>query len=138
MAHVCFECLQNVKWSDNICTVGWSCIHAHGWDQVPVEAAKLLCPKGFFTPTSYVDGDERRSYQEHHIAQTDKYGAPFYVLYRGAYFNFPLDRGALQLMQAVGLIDECMVMAADGGRFPFPKDKFEAGGLEDVSKMHIR
>lgn len=124
-----FRDLLNVRWSDNTCTVGWSCIHAHHWDRYSIDAALRFCPRGHFTSTSYVGGDERRLWTPEQKKEWMELGAPVYVYWRGAYFNFPLDRGALQLMQAVGLINECMVMAASGGRFPFPDDGFARGGL---------
>lgn len=124
-----FPDLARVRWSDNLCTVGWSCIHAHQWDMDSIEKAMRFCPRGHFTQTTYVDGDERRAWTDSQRDERDRYGAPVYVLFKGAYFSFPLDRGALQLMQAVGLIDECMVMAASGGRHKFPDDAFNKGGL---------
>lgn len=124
-----FQFLTRVKWSDNLCTEGWSCIWARGWDRVSIDAAMRYCPRGYWTITSYVDGDERRAWTDEQREEKDRLGAPVYVIHKGSYFGFPLDRGALQLMQAVGLIDECMVMAASGGRFPFPDDAFNRGGL---------
>ena len=124
-----FPYLERVKWSDNLCTVGWSCIWARGWDRESVEAALRFCPRGYFTVTTYVDGDERRAWTESQREEKDRYRHPVYVIHKGSYFSFPLDRGALQLMQALGLVDECMVMAAGGGRFPFPDDGWKTGGL---------
>lgn len=124
--------LEQVRWSDNLCTVGWSSIWAFGWDYESIEEALSYCPHGRFTVTTYVDIDARRAWTDSQQKEREKFGAPVYLLYKGAYFNFPLDFGALQLMQAVGLIDECMVMAAGGGRFPFPEHGWKRGGRPDV------
>lgn len=124
-----FPYLKRVKWSDNLCTVGWSCIWAWGWDRCSIDAALRFCPRGYFTTTTYVDGDERRGWSETVREEKDRYGMPVYVIHKGSYFSFPLDRGALQLMQALGLVDECMVMAAGGGRHKFPDDGWKTGGV---------
>ena len=79
----CFRELK-VKWSDNFCMVGWTSIHAYYWDYDSVEVAKRFCPRGYFTPTTFVDGDERRGWDKDHIAEKGEYGAPVYVLYKGA------------------------------------------------------
>lgn len=44
--------MKNVRWSDNVCTVGGTCIH--GYFTVE-DLRKLfeLCPQGSFTPTFY-------------------------------------------------------------------------------------
>lgn len=133
-----FPYLAGVRWSDNICTVGWSSVWARNWDRDSLEKAMRYCPKGHFTQTTYTSSDERKGWNDAHKEECKRYCAPAYVLYKGAYFSFPLDRGALQLMQALGLVDECMVMAASGGRFPFPDEGFRTGGLplcmEDTPK----
>ena len=77
-----------------------------------------------------MDGDERRSWTDEESRQAKQFGAPVKHMHRGAYFSFPLDRGAVQLMVALGLVDEAMVMYSNGGRHKFPEDGFERGGLK--------
>lgn len=124
-----FNFLVDIKWSDNLCSVGWSCIHARGWSRKSLERVLDYCPRGHFTPTFYIGGDTRRQFTDIDREEVKDYGAPVRMMHQGAYFNFPLDLGALQLMRAIGLVDECMVMAAGGGRFPFPDDGWKTGGL---------
>lgn len=116
-----FDCLKQLKWSDNLCTVGWSNIHAYGWTREAIDAALFFCPRGHFTVTSYVDGDERRAWADFQRQEKEDFGAPVYVIEKGAYFDFPMDNGALHLMQALGLVDELMVMIADGARHRWPE-----------------
>lgn len=47
--------MERVRWPDNICTVGWTCIH--GWfTRADVDILFGLCPTGSLTPTFYEPG----------------------------------------------------------------------------------
>lgn len=111
-----YDRLRDVRHSDNICTVRWTNIHARGWDIDTCALALYFCPRGRFTPTTYVDGDERRRWTEGEKREKERFGAPVYVLAKGAYFDFPVDvledTGALHLMQRCGLINELMLTVA--------------------------
>lgn len=42
--------MKNVKWTDNICTVGGTCIHGY-FNGDDLNILLKLCPTGTFTPT---------------------------------------------------------------------------------------
>lgn len=44
--------MQRVRWTDNICTVGSTCIHGY-FDGDDLTFLLSLCPNGSFTPTYY-------------------------------------------------------------------------------------
>lgn len=115
-----FSRLSNVKHSDNLCSVGWTCIHAHGWDLDTLRVALSLCPLGTFTVTTYVNSDMRRAYDSLDKVEAEEFGAPIKILTKGAYFNMPMDKGCLHLLQRCDLVDELMVLVADGGRHRWP------------------
>lgn len=106
-----FECLRGLRHSDNTCSVGWTNVWARGWDYDAIHAARFFCPRGSFTGTTY----RRPEFQLNGDIDPEYLG-------RGAYFDFPMDNGALHLLQALGLIDELMVLRADGGRHRWPKE----------------
>lgn len=118
--HERLECLRNIKHHDNSCSVGWTTIHAHGWTADAVRFVMTLAPSGSFTVTSYTDGDERRAWNDIHQVEKKKYGAPIYVLKKGAYFNFKMGDEAMRVMVALGLTEELMRLMAGGGRHKWP------------------
>lgn len=118
-----FDRLTRVQHTDNLCTVGWTNIWAHGWDEDTVTLALWHCPHGKFSATTYVSSDQRRVFDPRESKQAKRYGVPVFVLRRGAYFDFPMDAGALQLMQRLDLINELMVLRADGGRHRWPEEE---------------
>ena len=107
-----FSTLSNLRFSDNICTVGWTCIHASGWEYPSIDAATSLCPLGNFTPTTYVDSDMRRMWTDEQRTNAQRYGVPIHILYRGAYFNFPLTIGGQKLLIALGMTAELLRLMA--------------------------
>lgn len=115
-----FSRLRNVKHSDNLCSVGWTCIHAQGWDLDTARIALSLCPAGHFTRTSHVDSDMRRAWDVSDRREKDEFGEPLSILAKGAYFNMPMDKGCLHLLQRCDLVNELMVLVADGGRHKWP------------------
>ncbi len=44
--------MKNVKWTDNVCTVGGTCIHGY-FNLDDLKQLFGLCPNGDFTPTFY-------------------------------------------------------------------------------------
>lgn len=122
--HEKLACLQGIRWSDNLCTVGATNIHATGWTHDAVKFIKTLAPSGRFTQTSFTGGDERRAMHKNDIHQVEakKYGAPVYVLARGAYFDFSLGDEAMRVMVALGLTNELMRLMAGGGRHKWPQE----------------
>ena len=89
-------------------------IHAHSWDCDAIETALRLCPSGRFSPTTYVDGDERRAYTDAAREQAIQYGFPIHILYKGAYFDFRIDTGGGKLLVALGMTTELLrLMAVD-------------------------
>ena len=111
-----FANLRNLKFSDNTCTVGWTCIHASGWGYPSIDAAMRLCPLGNFTSTTYVDSDMRRIWTDEQRDNADLYGVPIHLLYKGAYFNFPVDEGGGKLLIALGMTAELLRLMAGGHR----------------------
>ena len=107
-----FSTLSNLRFSDNICTVGWTCIHASGWDGPSIAMAKHLRPEGNFISTSYVDSDMRRMWTDEQRTNAQRYGAPIHILYRGAYFNFPVNTGGGKLLIALGMTAELLRLMA--------------------------
>jgi hypothetical protein len=97
---------SRVTWSDNLCTVGSTCIH--GWF-APDEMRRLLaeCPDGTFTPTFYIEHDKggpvtspealERYLASRRVSYMAQRSAPFY-------FNFPRDAAGERLLQALGLL----------------------------------
>ena len=117
-----FANLTHLRFSDNICTVNWTSIHAHGWDYRSIDAATSLCPLGNFTPTTYVDSDMRRMWTDEQRTNAQRYGVPIHILYRGAYFNFPVNTGGGKLLIALGMTAELLRLMA-GGRHAVSLDK---------------
>lgn len=97
---------SRVTWSDNICQVGWTCIH--GWFS-PDEMRRLAsdCPAGDFTPTFYVPHDAggpvytpealHRYLSTRRVAAMRQRSAPFY-------FNFPRDASGEKLLASLGFL----------------------------------
>lgn len=98
---------SRVKWSDNLCTVGWTCIH--GWFS-PDELRRLAseCPDGDFTPTFYVPHDaggpvttpealDRYLSRRKVSPGIRQRSAPFY-------FNFPRDAAGEKLLASLGFL----------------------------------
>lgn len=82
--------------------------------------ALSLCPRGHFTATSYVNSDMRRAYTDDDKREQERFGHPIKILAKGAYFNMPMDKGCLHLLQRCDLVNELMVLVADGGRHKWP------------------
>lgn len=87
--------IQELQWSDNVCTVGWTCIHAY---MVAADMRWLLerCPDGTFTPTFYRLAEEGGPVLT--PEEAEKLEGP-----RGFYFNFPLDMRGEALLAELGL-----------------------------------
>jgi len=115
-----FVRLRNVKLSDNICTVGRTCIHAQGWDKDSLRHALYLAPSGNWTPTTYVDGDERRSWGAREAEECNLFGEPIHYLARGAYFNFMYGTEAARLLTALDMTNDLLRLMAGGGRHKWP------------------
>ena len=81
-----------------------------------IDRCLFFCPDRHFTVTSFIGGDERRAWADFQRQEAKDFGAPQYVIEKGAYFDFPMDYGGACLLQALGLVDELMVLMADGGR----------------------
>lgn len=107
-----FSDLTNLRFSNNTCIVGWTSIHAHDWQWRAVRRALEMCPRGDFTETTYVSGDERRMWSDTEQRQAKLYGAPIHILYRGAYFSFPIDEGGGKLLISLGMTAELLRLLA--------------------------
>jgi hypothetical protein len=46
--------MKNVIWTNNVCTVGGTCIHGY-FDGIDLTFLLSLCPEGYFTPTFYCE-----------------------------------------------------------------------------------
>ena len=94
-----FAGLTHIRHSDNLCSVGWTCIHAIAWDESSMAAAKKMCPKGSFSATFVRRSEGGTSY----------------------YFNFPLDMDAAKFMVAIDLTSKLLKLRAGGGRHKWPE-----------------
>lgn len=113
--------LRNVKLSDNCGMVGWSCIHAWGWNVDSLRHALYLAPSGSWTPTVFIGSDDRRSWGSKEAEECEEFGNPVVVLARGAYFNFPYGTEAARLLSALDMNNHLLRLMAGGGRFPWPR-----------------
>lgn len=96
--------MDNITWSDNTCTVGWTCItvnmshHEFSW-------LLAYCPKGTFSACFYFWGIEEDvntelgfiKYLERDLLDIDTLGT--------FYFHFPFDKAGLTLLKALCLVD---------------------------------
>jgi hypothetical protein len=88
--------LTNIRWPDNIGTVGWTCITA-SLDPQEMDWLLLKCPKGSFTACFPHKGViNNRAQYEVHLAREGNREA---VYLRTFYFSFPLDVFGLNLLK---------------------------------------
>lgn len=118
--------LRTVKLTDNNCTVGRTSIHARGWDFQSCTHARYLAPSGHWTPTTYVDGDEKRAWGAKEAEECDLFGDPISYLSRGAYFNFMLGIETVRLLTALDMTNELLRLMAGGGRHKWPPTVMDA------------
>lgn len=89
--------MKDLKWSDNVCTVGWTCVHA-GFTPAQMNDLKTLCPKGDFTVTFLSDFPIRSAKDAEKHLKTHPYSNG--VIY--TYFTFPLDKNGVSLLKLFG------------------------------------
>lgn len=94
--------MDSIKWSDNTCTVGWTCItvnmshHEFPW-------LSAYCPKGTFSACFYAPHYDVNTelgftdYLDAHLLG-ENYMNVFY-------FTFPFDEAGLVLLKALCLVD---------------------------------
>lgn len=96
--------MKHLKHSNNLCTVGWTCIYAM---LTPDEMRELLviCPQGTFSPTWYQWGkdiltpDQFEAWIEKENAKRKKRGHYSSLMESmGFYFNFPRDEAGETLL----------------------------------------
>ena len=99
--------MKSLRWSDNICTVGWTCIHA--WmNYEDMEWLHSMHPEGTFTPTffppSVFNRHTKRNTASWLEAMKDFKGSRLYAqTILGFYFNFPEDERGKALLVALKL-----------------------------------
>jgi hypothetical protein len=90
------------EFSDNICTVGWTCIHGYITPD-EMQMLKSSCPRGDFHVTFLPDksinnADEARAYFQRN---------PYSVSGKlPMYFDFPLDGNGARLLRQLGFDPE--------------------------------
>lgn len=89
--------MKNVRWSDNSCTVGGTCIHGF-FNGPDLEKLLELCPEGNFTPTFYSEKFYRSGCGLSDIQHMKNViywnGKTLYDTENGYYFTFMENDGA--------------------------------------------
>lgn len=89
-----------LEWTDNLCTVGWTCIHAR---LTPDDIDYLMskCPKGHIHQTFLGDGNAtlKTSDDVRKYLKKEQYTLPFY-------FDFPLNTDGIKFLKELGFNPE--------------------------------
>ena len=95
--------MRDLKWSNNLCHVGWTTIHAYEVTPDDMRALLALHPEGRFVPTFY------RAVEDGGDVTTPEQAEGLVHLWNGKrwhgsyYFNFPFDEVGKSLLVSFGL-----------------------------------
>ncbi len=93
--------MLKIDHSDNICTVGWTCIWA---SMTPEDMQYLLddCPRGRFIPTFYDPDRQGYRWTPELLRESLKEIQSKWIKSRGFYFDFPIDDQGVELLKSLG------------------------------------